>query len=154
MRVTAMVLSEIFTRPVNFLLSLLVVSAAGILFVVGPTLINGYAADTEDQLAALQQETDELLATMQQDTDEILAEMDDKTRVIMRDMGVNLRIVHRDTNMENFYIDFLAVDFPESYVDELANSKQIVTIVHLVATLQNASNGTTARCSWSACCRY
>ena len=136
MRITAMVLSEIFARPVNFLLSMLVVSVAGILFIAGPTLINGYAADTENQLAELQQETDELLAAMQRETNEILAEMDDKTRVIMRDMGVNLRIVHRDTNMGNFYTDFLAVDFPESYVDDLANSKQIVTIVHLVATLQ------------------
>jgi hypothetical protein len=136
MRITPMVMSEIFTRPVNFLLSMLVVVTAATLFVVGPTLINGYASDTEDQLAALQNETDELLDTMQKETDQILAEMDDKTRLIMRDMGVNLRIVHRDTNMGDFYNNFVAVEFPEDYVNKLANASQVVTVVHLVATLQ------------------
>jgi hypothetical protein len=136
MRITAMVMSEIKARPVNFLLSMLVVLAAAILFIVGPTLINGYARDTKDQLAVLQQETDNLLDSMQKETDQILAEMDDKTRLIMRDMGVNLRIVHRDTDMGDFYNNFKAVEFPEEYVNKLAKAQQVVTVVHLVATLQ------------------
>jgi hypothetical protein len=136
MRITAMVTSEILARPVNFLLSMLVVVAAATLFIVGPTLINGYAGDTKDQLASLQNDTDQLLNAMQQETDQMLAEMDDKTRLIMRDMGVNLRIVHRETNMGDFYSNFVAVDFPEDYVTKLANANQVVTVVHLVATLQ------------------
>ena len=40
----------------------------------------------------------------------------------MRDMGVNLRIVHRDTVMDDLYTNFAAVDFPESYVEKLANA--------------------------------
>ncbi len=136
MRITSMVMSEILARPVNFLLSMLVVVAAATLFIVGPTLINGYKGDTQAQLVTLQKDTDQLLLAMQQETDQILAEMDDKTRLIMRDMGVNLRIVHRDTNMGDFYSNFVAVDFPEDYVSKLANANQVVTVVHLVATLQ------------------
>lgn len=136
MRITSMVMSEILARPVNFLLSILVVVAAATLFIVGPTLINGYVGDTQDQLDTLQDDTDQLLHAMQQETDQILAEMDDKTRLIMRDMGVNLRIVHRDTSMGDFYSNFVAVDFPEDYVSKLANANQVVTVVHLVATLQ------------------
>ena len=51
-------------------------------------------------------------------------------------MGVNLRIVHRDTTLGDLYTDFVAVDFPEDYVQKLANAPQVETIVHLVATLQ------------------
>jgi putative ABC transport system permease protein len=146
MHVTRLVSAEIWGRPLNFLLSLMVIVVASILFVTGPTLINGYAADTKQQLSELQAETDRVLEEMQRETDARLAEMDDRTRVIMRDLGVNLRIVHRDTSMGNFYTDFVAVDFPESYVEKLANAPSIETIVHLVATLQEKVkwNGRTA----------
>jgi hypothetical protein len=91
------------------------------------------------QLKSLQAEADKLQADterMKHETEQVLAEMDKQTRRIMRDLGVNLRIVHRDTNMGNLYTDFVAVDFPEEYVQRLATSDQIETIVHLVATLQ------------------
>ncbi len=54
----------------------------------------------------------------------------------MRDLGVNLRIVHRDTTLGDLYTDFVAVDFPEDYVQKLATAPQVETIVHLIATLQ------------------
>ncbi len=54
----------------------------------------------------------------------------------MRDMGVNLRIVHRDTKFGDLYTDFVAVDFPEDYVQKLASAPQVDAIVHLIATLQ------------------
>ena len=147
MRIHQLVLAEILGRPLNFLLSLLIVIVAAILFIVGPTIIDGHAAQTRRQLAALQASTEQQLAAqqadadatlsaMQQETDRQLAELDKATIRIMRDMGVNLRIVHRDTVFGDLYTDFVAVDFPEEYVHTLATAPQIETIVHLIATLQ------------------
>lgn len=136
MRISRLVLSEIAGRPLNFLISLMVVVVAAVLFVVGPTIIRGYAADTKQQLEELQTRTDQELKTLQDETDKQLAALDKQTKRIMRDMGVNLRIVHQDTKMGNLYTDFTAVDFPEEYVQKLANAPQVETIVHLIATLQ------------------
>lgn len=136
MRVTRLMLAEIAGRPLNFLLCLVVVAVAGVLFIVGPTMLRGYAADTQRQLAAVQDDTDQALQAMQAETDTMLAELDKKTTRIMRDMGVNLRIVHRDTVMGDLYTDFAAVDFPEEYVQKLATAPQVEAIVHLIGTLQ------------------
>jgi hypothetical protein len=136
MRVTRLVLAEMAGRPLNSLLCLLVVVVASLLFIVGPTILRGYSADTKRQLEFLQQETDAALAAMQSETDQVLAEMDKRTRRIMRDLGVNLRIVHQDTRLGDLYTDFRAVEFPEDYVQKLASAPQVETIVHLVATLQ------------------
>ncbi len=136
MSIARLVLAEIAGRPLTFLLSLLVVVVAAILFIAGPTIINGYAADTKQQLGILQARTDEELGKLQRETDEQLAELDKKTIRIMRDMGVNLRIVHQDTKFGDLYTDFVAVDFPEDYVQKLATAPQVEAIVHLIATLQ------------------
>jgi len=133
MNTLKLVLAEIRFRFVNFLLCLLAVIVAAALFIVGPTLISGYAEDTNAQLTELEAEAEQMKA----DTEKKLAEMDKKTKRIMRDLGVNLRIVHKDTNMANLYTDFVAVDFPEDYVHRLAKAESIETIVHLLATLQH-----------------
>jgi hypothetical protein len=113
-----------------------VVIVAAVLFIAGPTILRGYAADTQRQLAQLQQETDAALEAVQTETDAILKEMDTATKRIMRDLGVNLRIVHRDTRFGNLYTDYEAVDFPEEYVERLATAPHVESIVHLIATLQ------------------
>lgn len=139
MSTTRLILSEIRFRSVNFLLCLAAVVIAATLFITGPTLLAGYAVDTQRELAALQAEADQLQADMEQkkkETEAILADMDKQTKRIMRDLGVNLRIVHRDTNLSNLYTDFVAVEFPEEYIQKLAAAEQIETIVHLIATLQ------------------
>lgn len=141
-----LILAELRGRPVNFLLCLMAVIVAAAMFVSGPTLLSGYASDARDEMARLQADADKLqseadrlhqeVARTQGETDAILREMDDRTRRIMRDMGVNLRIVHEDTNFGDLYTDFVARDFPESYVQQLASSESLETIVHVVATLQ------------------
>ncbi len=139
MSTTRLILSEIRFRSVNFLLCLAAVIIAATLFITGPTLLGGYAVDTQRELTALQAEADQLQADMEQkkkETEAILADMDKQTKRIMRDLGVNLRIVHRDTNLGNLYTDFVAVEFPEEYIQKLAAAEQIETIVHLIATLQ------------------
>lgn len=136
MRITRLVWAEMLGRPVSLLLCVAVVTIAAVLFIAGPTILHGYAADTQRQLAQLQQETDAALEAMQSETDVILKEMDTATKRIMRDMGVNLRIVHRDTRFGDLYTDYTAVDFPEEYVERLATAPHVESIVHLIATLQ------------------
>lgn len=119
-----LLLAEIGFRPLNFLLCLLAVGVAAMLFVAGPMLLGGYALDTQRQLDAMQDETDKTLA-----------ELDKKTKRIMRDIGVNLRIVHKDTNFGDLFTDYKAVDFSEDDVHQLAKAPNINAIVHLVATI-------------------
>ena len=119
-----LLLAEMAYRPAACLLTLAAVAAAASLFLAGPTIVQGHAHDTRTRLAALEEESE---AT--------LKELDKKTKRIMRDIGVNLRIVHRDTDMTNLYANYKAVDFPETYVEKLANAPNIETIVHVVASI-------------------
>lgn len=120
-----LLLAEIRYRWINFLVSAAAVALASMLFALGPAIVRGYADATQEQLQS-----------MREATEKRLADLDKATRRIMRDLGVNLRIVHEDTNMGALYTDFVAHDFPEDYVERLAQAEQIETIVHLIATLQ------------------
>lgn len=140
MSVLRLILAEIRFRWLNFVLGALAVAVAATLFLAGPALIQGYATDTQQQLAEIEvqaQQLEDQAEAMQQETESLLADMDRQTKRIMRDLGVNLRIVHKDTNFGSLYTDFAAVDFPEDYVERLATAPQIETIVHVVATLQH-----------------
>lgn len=110
-----LLLAEIGYRKLNFVLSLFAVTVAVMLFVAGPIVIDGFARQTEDELARLE----------------------DQTRKLMRDMGFNLLIVHRDTNMSDFWAeDFATVDMPQDYIDRLAADDRLTLVTHLVASLQ------------------
>lgn len=121
-----MLFQEIWFRKLNFALSLLAVTVAVAAFVAGPTLIDGYARETQQQVATLEEQTAAQLS-----------QMEDETRKLMLGMGFNLMIVHRDTNMSDFWAsDFSTVDMPQEYVDRLAQAEQLTLVTHLVATLQ------------------
>lgn len=140
MSIFRLMFAEVAFRWTNFLLCVTAVAVAATMFLAGPTLIQGYATDTDRHLAELQREAETLqtqAADMQRETEATLAKMDKQTKRIMRDLGVNLRIVHKDTNFGSLYTDFVAVDFPEEYVERLAEAESIATIVHVVATLQH-----------------
>lgn len=136
MTTLSLVFAELRFRLLNVVLALLAVAAAAALFVAGPTLLGGYARDTHDRLETLKQQNDAQLADLKQKSDAELAALNKDTIRIMRDIGVNLRILHKDTKMEGLYTDYVAPTFPEAYVEQLAKSKSVETIVHLVATLQ------------------
>ncbi len=114
--------AELWFRRLNFVLSLSAVTAAAMLYVAGPVLVQGYGTETTR-------------LTGQIDTE--LAEMEDQTRKLMLTMGFNLMIVPANTNMADFWADdFSNEDMPESYVRTLAESPHLEHIRHLVATLQ------------------
>ena len=147
MSTLSLVFAEIRFRLTNFILCALAVVVAATMFVAGPMLLSGYAAQASGELAKLQAEADQLQVAADEQktrTEEAKAAMTvavdslvKQTRRIMRDIGVNLRIVHQDTNMASLYTDFEAHEFPEEYVHRLAEAESIETIVHLVATLQH-----------------
>ncbi|HAY81738.1 MAG TPA: hypothetical protein DCY79_18190 [Planctomycetaceae bacterium] len=147
MSTLSLVFAEIRFRLTNFILCALAVVIAATMFVAGPMLLSGYAAQASNELAGLQAEADDLQRAADEQkkkTEEAKTAMtvavDDlvkQTKRIMRDIGVNLRIVHEETNMGSLYTDFEAHEFPEDYVHRLAQAESIETIVHLVATLQH-----------------
>ncbi|MFP6648314.1 MAG: hypothetical protein VB817_02570, partial [Pirellulaceae bacterium] len=134
---------EIAHRKMNFLLSLLAMTAAAILFIAGPTLMGGYQRESDQQfrsmrkvvegkLNEIRQVTDETLEQMQVKADTDLANLDKRTKRIMRDLGFNLRIVHKNTDLSRLYASFVSFDMPESYVTTLAEAPETTKIVHLV----------------------
>ena len=149
---------EIIHRKMNFLLSLVAMTAAATLFIAGPTLMSGYQRESDDELSAMRtsvveklremrqgteeklgeirQVTDKTLEQMQAKADVAMTDLDKKTKRIMRDLGFNLRIVHKNTDLSKLYASFVSFDMPESYVKMLAESPEITKIVHLVATLR------------------
>jgi hypothetical protein len=136
MTILSLVFAELRFRLLNVVLAVLAVATAAALFVAGPTLLGGYARDTHNRLETLQQQNDAKLVELMSKSDAELAELDKQTVRIMRDIGVNLKIIHKDTKMDGLYAEFVVPQFPQSYVDQLAESTTVETIAHLVATLQ------------------
>ena len=124
MNALLLLLAEIAYRPLNFLLCLAAIAVAATLFVAGPLMLDSYVRTTQAQLDEVDEETGKTLA-----------ELDKQTKRIMRDIGLNLRLVHKDTNFGDLFFDYKAVDFPQSDVDLLAKAKDISTIVHVVASV-------------------
>lgn len=122
----ALLLAEIRYRKLNFVLAALLVAVAAALFVAGPSLVEGYARETQAQLEKAQA-----------DTASVVAKMEEETRKLMRDMGFNLMIVPEGTNMADFWAaDFASADMPQEYVERLAKDRRLTLVTHLVATLQ------------------
>jgi len=137
---------EICYRKLSFGLCLAAVAVAAALLVAGPTIVSGYAAQTEEEILAQEQRSTEALDAMRAETARgleenrlaaarRLAKLDKDTKRTMRDLGFNLRIVHRDTDMTGLYTDFVAKDMPEEYVQRLATSPELTKVAHLVAKL-------------------
>ncbi len=135
MPIIKILFAEIAHRKGNFLLSLIAVVVAAMLFVASPTILAGYRDQTKAELDARQQEAHRQLADMQKKADVELKKMEDETRKLMVKLGFNLRIVHRDTDMTSLYADFVAKDMPYEYVQRLADSPTLTKVVHLVPAL-------------------
>lgn len=132
-----MLLEEIRHRKINFALSLTGVVIAAALFVAAPTLIDGYARETDAILTTELEELDTRLNDLKAKNDEQVAHLEDETRKAMRDMGFNLLILHKQANMHEFWAtDFAQADMPQEYVERLAAAPSLTLVTHLVATLQ------------------
>ncbi len=150
MNIFHILLAEIGYRKLNFLLSLVAVTVAVMLFVAGPTLVDGYSHATESQLRQLQDRVaesadtlklaeDEAAASLKQaeeSAEEELFHIENETRKIMRDLGFNLTILHRDADTVEFLTSGRTTeDMPQQWIHELGNAPGLTMVTHLVATL-------------------
>ena len=142
-----LLVAEIRYRKLNFVLSLLAVVVAVMLFVAGPMLVDGYQQQTQSELSEWQERVGEAenlveaakaeMGKVQKQTAAELARLGDETRKTMLGMGFNLVIVPAGTNMSDFWAaDFADRYMPQEYVGRLAKDRRLTLVTHLVATLQ------------------
>jgi predicted lysophospholipase L1 biosynthesis ABC-type transport system permease subunit len=124
MTIWRLVLREIGYHKLNFALALLaVVVAVGALSAV-TTLLRLYDLETEQLVAAREQQTQEEMRLLKDDY-----------RKITRDLGYNLRIFHEDQDAAAFHRDRFASHYmPEDYADQLAKAR-VITVNHLLPIL-------------------
>jgi putative ABC transport system permease protein len=126
MKIRQLVTKEIFHRKFNFALSVVATLVATASLIGSVVLLRVHDLRTGAMLrekeAGLQVRMDKL---------------NDDTRKSMLKLGFNLVILPKDQNMADWHIDDYSTKYmPESYVDRLANSKDIVDIRHLLPSLQ------------------
>lgn len=110
MKLWQLVSREIWHRKLNFFLSLLAV-------VLAVTCAVGFVT---------------LLDAQEQHTKKHVAALDDEIRKITKQMGFNVYILPAEQNLADFHSqDFAVKTMPQSYVDRLAESRDVVTINHL-----------------------
>jgi hypothetical protein len=142
-----LLVAEIRYRKLNFVMSLLAVVVAVMLFVAGPMLVDGYQQHTQSELSQWQSRVAEAeklvqaakaeMGKVEGQTQDELAKLKEATWRLMRDMGFNLAIVPAGTNMSEFWAsDFADKDMPQQYVNRLAEDRRLTLVTHLVATLQ------------------
>jgi len=110
MNLSHLVLREIAHRRLNLLLVLLTIAVAVASAVGLVTLLRGYQVYTTGRVAAL----------------------DNEIRKITKEMGFNVLILPQDLNLAEFFADdFAEQTMPETHVDLLAQSRDVMTIQHL-----------------------
>jgi ABC-type lipoprotein release transport system permease subunit len=73
-----------------------------------------------------------MLEAYKTQTEQLIAQLDDDIRKITKNLGFNIYVLPRDQNLADFYAnDFGEKTMPQSLVQRLADSKDIITIQHL-----------------------
>ena len=110
MKLSHLVIQEISHRRMNFLMASLTIAVAVACAVGVVTLLRGYEMQTAAGVAAL----------------------DNEIRKITKKMGFNVLILPRELNLAEFFADdFADQTMPETHVDLLAQSRDVMTIQHL-----------------------
>jgi len=124
MKLSRLVLREVFHRKLNFVLSL-----------VGAALAVIVVLATVALLAAYDRHSDALIAAMEAKTTAEMKNLEDEIRKSMKGLGFNIYIFPRDQEMSEVYAQgFASKTMPEEFVTRLAESK-IVTVNHLLPAL-------------------
>ncbi len=110
MKIRQLLWKELVHRKGHTLLALALVACTVALIVGSVLLVDAYRVQTETRVAQL----------------------DDEIRKITKNMGFNILILPRDQRLLDFYAnDFGETTMPQSLVQRLADSRDIVTINHL-----------------------
>jgi ABC-type lipoprotein release transport system permease subunit len=110
MKIRHLVWAEIAHRKLNFLLALAAVTLAVAVSTTAVTLVGASRLETAARVKAL----------------------DDEIRKITKNMGFNINILPADQNLADFYAaDFAVKTMPYEFVQQLADSPDVVKVAHL-----------------------
>lgn len=124
MKLSRLVLREVFHRKLNFVLSLLGAALAVIVVLATVALLTGY-----------DRRSDTLIAEMEANTATEMKKLEDEIRKSMKGLGFNIYIFPKEQEMSEVYAQgFASKTMPEEFVTRLAESK-IVTVNHLLPAL-------------------
>ena len=124
MKLSRLVLREIFHRKVNFALSVLGAAIAVVTVLVVVALLGAYDRHSE-----------QTIAEMEKATGEEMKKLEDEIRKSMKGLGFNIYIFPKDQEMSEVYDQgFASKTMPEEFVTRLAESR-IVTVNHLLPAL-------------------
>ena len=124
MKLSRLVLREVFHRKLNFMLSLLGAALAVIVVLATVALLTGY-----------DRRSDALIAEMEAKTTAEMKKLEDEIRKSMKGLGFNIYIFPKDQELSEVYAQgFASKTMPEEFVSRLAESK-IVTVNHLLPAL-------------------
>lgn len=124
MKLSRLVMREVFHRKANFFLTL-----------VGVALAVSCVLATLAAIRSYDLNSDEIIAKMEADTQAEMKKLEDDIRKTMKGLGFNIYIFPKDQDMSEVYDQgFASKTMPEEYATKLANSK-IVTVNHLLPSL-------------------
>jgi len=124
MKLSRLVMREIFHRKMNFFLAL-----------VGVALAVSCVLATMAAMRSYDLNSDKIIAKMEADTQAEMKKLEDDIRKTMKGLGFNIYIFPKDQDMSEVYDQgFASKTMPEEYATTLANSK-IVTVNHLLPSL-------------------
>ena len=132
MKISRLVFCEIAHRKQNFLLALLAITLAVASCVAVVTLVELHqvrlAAQIDQHEVAMQ---DQVVAFEEKQAARVKA-LDNEIRKITKNLGFNIIILPKDQNLADFHAsDFAEKTMPESLVQKLADSPDILTVNHL-----------------------
>ena len=126
MNLRHLVVREILHRKGNFALGL-----GAVLVAVGCLVGAVLALDGHDL------RTKQIIAQKEKQTEELMKRLEDDMRKITKGLGFNVLILPKDQNIGDFFADDFASKYmPEEFARTLAESKDLITVNHLLPSLQ------------------
>ncbi len=126
MNIWRLVFREIKHRALNFLLAILLVMVAS------AGLLGSYVL-----LQAFDAKIERIVKANKQSVEQEAAKLEEEFRKITKRMGFNVMILPKGQDLSDFYEENYATEtMPQQYAETLANSRDIVTIRHLLPMLQ------------------
>jgi hypothetical protein len=130
MSVWQLVIKEIIRRKANFISGLIAVTSA--VAILAGSMMSLRVHDLRTQ---------HIVARKERETRQRMAALEDDYRKIMKDLGFNLLIFPGNQKLSDLYADdAVSAYMPDTYGTRLAQAK-IVTIRHLLPTLQKKCCG-------------
>ncbi len=134
MNVFSLIVREIRHRKLNFLLATCSVSVAVACLVSAQSFLQIDTLVTDQILSAKETELEQSLEEKHAAAEQAGKDLEDTIRKQMKGLGFNVVILPEKQDLAEYNLDGPSETMPESYVDDLAESK-IMTVNHLLPTV-------------------